>query len=51
MGGIQEKLTSAYRAVSDVVSDEDATLGRCNAAVNRIEGLEKESSNSNKSCK
>lgn len=42
LGGIQEKLTSAYRSVHDVASDEDATLGRCNAAVIRIEGLEKE---------
>lgn len=42
VGGIQEKLTSAYRSVHDVASDEDATLGRCNAAVMRIEGLEKE---------
>lgn len=42
IGGIQEKLTSAYRSVHDVASDEDATLGRCNAAVIRIEGLEKE---------
>ncbi|KAI5075573.1 hypothetical protein GOP47_0009649 [Adiantum capillus-veneris] len=41
-GGIQEKLASAYRSVQDVVSDEDATLGRCNAAVSRIDGLEKE---------
>lgn len=41
-GGIQEKLTSAYRSVHDVVSDEDATLGRCNAAVIRVDGLEKE---------
>ncbi|MCO5549497.1 hypothetical protein L7F22_002969 [Adiantum nelumboides] len=41
-GGIQEKLASAYRSVQDVVSDEDATLGRCNAAVIRIDGLEKE---------
>ncbi|KAH7283531.1 hypothetical protein KP509_34G011700 [Ceratopteris richardii] len=46
IGGIQEKLTSAYRAVHDVASDEDATLGRCNAAVIRIEGLEKEASTS-----
>lgn len=41
-GGIQEKLASAYRSVHDVVSDEDATLGRCNAAVIRVDGLEKE---------
>ena len=51
MGGIQEKLTSAYRSVSDVISDEDATLGRCNAAVIRIEGLEKEATTSKSSCK
>lgn len=41
-GGIQEKLASAYRSVQDVVSDEDAMLGRCNAAVIRVDGLEKE---------
>lgn len=46
IGGIQEKLTSAYRSVHDVASDEDATLGRCNAAVIRIEGLEKEANTS-----
>ncbi|KAH7436843.1 hypothetical protein KP509_05G038400 [Ceratopteris richardii] len=41
-GGIQEKLSSAYRSVQDVVSDEDATLGRCNAAAIRVDSLEKE---------
>lgn len=49
IGGIQEKLTSAYRSVLDVASDEDATLGRCNAAVIRIEGLEKEANSSRNS--
>eukprot|EP00250_Pteridium_aquilinum_P001907 c12116_g1_i1 orf=599-2230(-) len=49
IGGIQEKLTSAYRSVHDVASDEDATLGRCNAAVIRIEGLEKEANTSRNS--
>eukprot|EP00250_Pteridium_aquilinum_P016228 c23011_g1_i1 orf=659-2227(-) len=41
-GSIQEKLISAYRSVQNAASEEDATLGRCNAAVIRIEGLEKE---------
>lgn len=40
--GIQEKLISAYRSVQNAASEEDVTLGRCNAAVIRIEGLEKE---------
>lgn len=43
-GGMQEKLTSAYESVHDVAAIEDATLGRCNAAVVRIEGIEKEAS-------
>ncbi|KAH6557876.1 hypothetical protein KP509_1Z089100 [Ceratopteris richardii] len=42
IGGIQEKLASAYQAVHNIASDEDAALGRCNAVVTRIEALEKE---------
>lgn len=41
-GGIQEKLTLAYQSVYDVMALEDATLGRCNAAMIHMERLEKE---------
>eukprot|EP00249_Psilotum_nudum_P023432 c28870_g1_i2 orf=314-1927(+) len=47
VGGIEEKLASAYRSLHDVAASEDATLGRCNAAAMRIESLGKEASSLN----
>lgn len=40
--GMQERLTNAFRSVQNAALEEDVTLGRCNAAVIRIAGLEKE---------
>eukprot|EP00249_Psilotum_nudum_P023431 c28870_g1_i1 orf=314-1930(+) len=47
VGGIQEKLASAYRSLHGVAAAEDATLGRCNAAAMRIENLGKEADSLN----
>ncbi|KAI5057611.1 hypothetical protein GOP47_0027626 [Adiantum capillus-veneris] len=42
VSSLQDKLISAYRSVQNAANDEEAMLGRCNAAAARIEGLEKE---------
>jgi hypothetical protein len=45
-GGMLERIARSYQAVQDNVAEEDAALANCNAAITRVESLQKKAENS-----
>ncbi len=41
-----ERIARSYQAVQDNVAEEDAALANCNAAITRVESLQKKAENS-----
>ncbi|CAM6073303.1 unnamed protein product [Sphagnum tenellum] len=44
-GGILERVARSYQAVQDNAAEEDAALADCNAAITRVESLQKKAEN------
>ncbi|CAK9197995.1 unnamed protein product [Sphagnum jensenii] len=44
--GMLERIARSYQAVQDNVAEEDAALANCNAAITRVESLQKKAENS-----